>query len=64
MLRSVKGLRKMTSNSRDNRGSIELEFNTSVDKETALRDVTDKLRQVSGYPLEVDEPTVAAAGDD
>lgn len=61
MLRSVKGLRKMTSESRDNRGTIRLEFYPDVNKETALRDVTDKLRQVSGYPLEVDQPTVQAA---
>ncbi len=61
MLRSVKGMRKMTSSSRDNSGTINLEFYTGVDKNDALRDVTDKLRQVSGYPLEVDEPIVAAA---
>lgn len=61
MLRSVKGLRKMTSQSSDNRGNITLEFYPDVDKDTALRDVNDKLRQVSGYPIEVDEPTVQAA---
>jgi HAE1 family hydrophobic/amphiphilic exporter-1 len=61
MLRSVKGLREMTSTSRDNSASIVLEFYADVDKDAALRDVNDKLRQVTGYPLEVDEPTVEAA---
>ncbi len=60
-LRSVKGLREMRSTCRDNYGSIELEFYTGVDKDVALRDVADKLRQVSEYPPDVDEPTVAAA---
>lgn len=61
MLRSVKGLRKMTSESVDNRATVTLEFYPEIDKDVALRDVTDKLRQVSGYPFEVDEPTVQAA---
>ena len=60
-LQFVEGLRKMTSESRDNRAQIKLEFYPGIDKDAALRDVNDKLRQVSGYPLEVDEPTVAAA---
>jgi HAE1 family hydrophobic/amphiphilic exporter-1 len=60
-LRSVKGLRQMTSKSQDNFGAITLEFYTGVDKAEALRDVTDKLRQVPEYPQEVDEPTVVAA---
>ena len=60
LLQSVKGLQKMTSESRDNFASISLEFYPDVDKNVALRDVNDKLRQVSGYPLEVDEPTVEA----
>jgi HAE1 family hydrophobic/amphiphilic exporter-1 len=60
-LRSVAGLREMRSTSRDNGGDIELEFFPDVNKDTALRDVTDKLRQVRGYPLQVEEPSVAAA---
>ena len=61
MLQSVKGLQKMTSESRDNEGTITLEFNPDADEDVALRDVNDKLRQVSNYPIEVDEPTVQAA---
>lgn len=58
-LRSVKGLYKMTSESRDNMGTITLEFYNGVDKAEALREVNDKLRQVSDYPIEVKQPTVA-----
>lgn len=60
-LRSVKGLEKMTSASNDNQGTITLEFYPGVTKSDALRDVADKLRQVTGYPVEVDEPTIQAA---
>jgi len=60
-LRSVKGLRKMTSESRENFARITLEFYAGADKSEALRDVADKLRQVTGYPPEVEEPTVVAA---
>ncbi len=63
-LRSVKGLRKMTSTSRDNSGSVVLEFYPDVEKNEALREVNDKLRQVSNYPLEVDQPTIQAANND
>lgn len=60
MLRSVKGLRKMTSSARDDLASISLEFYPDTDRSEALRDVNDKLRQVSGYPFDVDEPTIEA----
>lgn len=63
-LRSVKGLRKMTSSSSDNGGVVSLEFYPSVEKNEALREINDKLRQVSGYPLEVDQPTIQAANAD
>lgn len=58
VLRSVKGLRQMTSSSRDNAANVSLEFYPNVDKNEALRDVNDKLRQVTGYPLEVRESKV------
>lgn len=59
-LRSVKGLREMTSISRDNAGVVTLEFSPGVEQSEALREVSDKLRQVSDYPLEVEDPTVQA----
>lgn len=63
MLRSVQGLRRMTSTSKHNSGEIKLEFYPDVDKNIALRDVNDKLRQVRDYPLEVDQPTVKAVNN-
>ena len=60
-LKGVGDLRKMTSTSTEGNATIVLEFFVGTDKDAALRDVSDKLRQVSGYPNEVDEPTVQAA---
>lgn len=60
-LRSVEGLKTMSAVARDNGGEITLEFYTTVEKDTALREVNDALRQVEEYPQEVDEPSVAAA---
>ncbi|MBI5865154.1 MAG: efflux RND transporter permease subunit [Planctomycetes bacterium] len=57
-LRSVRGLRKMTSTSKDNTGVVTLEFYRGVDKYQAQREINDKLGQVMGYPLEVEEPVV------
>ncbi len=58
MLRSVRGMRKMTSISRDNVGTVTLEFYRGIDKYQAQREINDKLGQVQGYPLEVEEPFV------
>ncbi|MCH7525991.1 MAG: efflux RND transporter permease subunit [Planctomycetes bacterium] len=63
-LKGVSGLKKMTSVSRENVASVALEFHVGVDKDAAVRDVSEKLRQVSGYPIEVDEPTVTASDTD
>ncbi len=60
VLRSVKGLRKMTSSARDSVAQITLEFYPDTERNEALRDVNDKLRQVTGYPPEVEEPTITA----
>lgn len=57
-LRSVRGLRKMTSTSKDNSGVVTLEFYRGVDKYQAQREINDKLGQVQGYPIEVEEPVV------
>ncbi|MEM8873384.1 MAG: efflux RND transporter permease subunit [Planctomycetota bacterium] len=57
-LKNVSGLREMTSESTEGQASIRLEFFTGVDKDVALNEVRDKLRQVPEYPDEVDEPVV------
>jgi HAE1 family hydrophobic/amphiphilic exporter-1 len=60
-LKSVTQLRKMTSSSIEGQATVTLDFFVGTDKDTALREVSDKLRQVTGYPDEVDEPKVQAA---
>ncbi|MCH7885046.1 MAG: efflux RND transporter permease subunit [Planctomycetes bacterium] len=62
-LKNVSGLQKIRSECTRNQAKIELEFPVGIDKDTAFRDVSDKLRQVSGYPEEVDEPTISASSD-
>ncbi|HUU85371.1 MAG TPA: efflux RND transporter permease subunit [Phycisphaerae bacterium] len=61
-LKGVRNLKKMTSTSREAMAEITLEFYVGTDKDVALRDVSEKLRQVTGYPEEVDEPTIQATG--
>jgi hydrophobic/amphiphilic exporter-1 (mainly G- bacteria), HAE1 family len=63
-LKNVSGLRKMSSTSVEGSATITLEFDVGVDKDIALRDASEKLRQVSGYPEEVNEPTISATDDD
>jgi len=60
-LKGANNLLEMTSSSIEGQSEIVLEFHVGVDKDAALRDVSDKLRQVSGYPDDVDEPTIKAA---
>ncbi len=60
-LKGVGDLKKMTSTSTEGNAPIVLDFFVGTDKDASLRDVSDKLRQVSGYPNDVDEPTVQAA---
>lgn len=60
-LKSTAGLRKMTSTSSVGEGQLILEFFLGVDKDVALREVSDKLREVPDYPENVDEPVIEAS---
>lgn len=60
-LQGITGLRQMTSQSEQASGSIRLEFQVGIPKEQALREVSDKLREVPDYPVNVDEPVVEAS---
>ncbi|MCH9033125.1 MAG: efflux RND transporter permease subunit, partial [Planctomycetes bacterium] len=62
-LKGVTNLKKLTSSSIEGQGKIKLEFAVDVDKDIAYRDVSDKLRQVTGYPEEVDEPVMSPTDD-
>ena len=63
-LQSVSNLRQMTSVSQRGQGEIRLEFNTGTNKDIALREVSDKLREVPSYPENVDEPVITDTDPD
>lgn len=60
MLKSIPGLKQMTSTAVEGSATIELEFEVGKDMSRALLDVNEKLRQVPGYPENVDEPVVSS----
>jgi len=64
LLKSVGGLEKMTSNSSRGSSQITLEFLVGSDIGLARQEVADALRQVTGYPDEVDEPVIQTADGD
>lgn len=61
----IAGIRTLTSVSRDGRSTVRVEFDLSVDLETAANDVRDKVsRAVSNLPPDADPPIVAKADAD
>ncbi len=60
-LLGLSNLRSVTSSSDQGMGTIRLEFFTGTDKAEALREVSDKLREVPDYPENVDEPVISAS---
>ncbi len=58
VLKTLSGLREMTSEAFEGQGRVRLEFYVGVDKEAALNEVRDKLGQVKEYPQEVDRPVI------
>ncbi|MCZ7634263.1 MAG: efflux RND transporter permease subunit [Phycisphaerales bacterium] len=63
-LQGLTNLRSMTSESQQSQGRIRLEFAVGTPKEVALREVSDKLREVSRYPQNAEEPVVQATDPD
>jgi len=58
-LDGVDGVKKITSQSMESVSAIQVEFNTSVDVETALRRVRDKVEQAKGdLPSDAEQPLV------
>ncbi|WP_428938938.1 efflux RND transporter permease subunit [Fontivita pretiosa] len=58
VLKTLSGLRQMTSEAFEGEGSVRLEFFVGVDKQAALNEVRDKLSQVPEYPPQVDRPNI------
>src|SRR5690606_20243072 len=60
-LKNVSNLKAMKSTSRQGEGVIELDFYIGTDISRALQEVSDSMRQVEDYPLDVTEPAIKAA---
>lgn len=60
-LKSIEGLKKMTSESADSRGSIALEFEIGSNMEESLLKVNSRLRQVKEYPEDADQPVATTS---
>jgi hydrophobic/amphiphilic exporter-1 (mainly G- bacteria), HAE1 family len=60
MLKAVEGLEKLTSESFDSRGQVVLEFRVGLDPDAMLLKVSNKLDQVTGYPLDADKPVLTS----
>ncbi|MEZ5978618.1 MAG: efflux RND transporter permease subunit [Planctomycetota bacterium] len=60
-LQGIANLKAITSKSSQGQGLVRLEFGVGTPKEEALREVSDKLREVPQYPEGVDEPVIAAS---
>ncbi len=64
-INGIPGIRTLTSSSSQGRSRISVEFELSVDLETAANDVRDKVSQAQRYlPHDVDPPTVTKADAD
>src|SRR5262245_55655591 len=57
-LKSVEGVRKMSSESMDSMGRVTLEFPVGTDMREAMLKVNTKLAQVPEYPEDADEPVI------
>lgn len=62
-LKSVEGLTKLTSESRDSIGVVNLEFSVGTDIDVALLKVSTKLDQVASYPDDADRPVIVSASE-
>ena len=64
-INGIPGIRTLTSSSSQGRSGITVEFELTVDMETAANDVRDKVSVAQRYlPRDVDPPTVAKADAD
>jgi len=64
VLKGIKGLDQITSESQDGRSRITLEFAVGTNMEEALLLVSNRLDRVDGYPSEATEPSIRTASSD
>lgn len=60
-LKSVEGVTKLSSESKDSSGTITLEFGIGTNMEEALLKVNSRLQQVPAYPENVDQPVITTS---
>jgi HAE1 family hydrophobic/amphiphilic exporter-1 len=58
VLKTIPGLREMSSEAVEGQGTIRLEFYVGVDKTVVINEVEQKLNQVSEYPPDADRPII------
>jgi len=63
-LAGLEGLRSITASAEQGRGRITLEFRIGTNMDRALLLVANRLDRVTGYPDEVDQPTLDTAGSE
>ena len=64
-INGIPGIRTLTSRSSQGRSEVTVEFELTIDLETAANDVRDKVSQAQRYlPRDVDPPTVSKADAD
>ena len=62
VLKGLEGLVEIEGRAQDGRARVKLEFRVGQDMNRALLLTANRLDRVSGYPEEVDEPTLRTAG--
>ena len=62
VLKGLEGMTEIVGRSQDGRSRLTLEFKVGHNMDRALLLVANRLDRVSGYPEEVDEPTLRTAG--
>ncbi|MGH7213306.1 MAG: efflux RND transporter permease subunit [Tepidisphaeraceae bacterium] len=58
VLKTIEGLREMTSEAVEGEGTVRLEFYVGVDKDAIINEVEQKLNQVPEYPPDADRPII------
>jgi len=61
-IKGLQGLSQMTGSAQTGRSELELEFRIGTDMSRALLLTANRLDRVTGYPDEVDEPTLDTSG--
>jgi len=64
VLRGLEGLDQISGRAQTGRASVTLEFKVGQDMDKALLLVANNLDRISGYPDEVDNPTLATRGSE